>query len=168
MQELCQLLFKQRQGIRDQLIHIFRCVFVKKTIPSMDRRIPFRYLMHVPQDFTAIIIIFGDRNAFPVLVIILCNQFPLSLLKQADPKGAVIVGDLLQQISSPGTNYIGDAASMLEEIADIFHFAQEIFPATVRQECNSDYFGKVTLLLTSVYDIPPSGMSRNLPDIITF
>lgn len=80
----------------------------------MDRNIPFRYVVQFPQGFTAVIKIFGKRSPFPVPVIVFHKQLSLSLIKQTDEKGMILMSDLFQQIPLPGADYIRDTSAVLK------------------------------------------------------
>ncbi|MNC34528.1 hypothetical protein D3C75_829650 [compost metagenome] len=69
-------------------------------------------MVELPQSFTAVVEILGEGNPFPVAVMVIHQQLPLSLMKQADQVGMVPVCDLLHQLPVAGGENIGDAAAM--------------------------------------------------------
>lgn len=80
----------------------------------MDRSILFRYLVQSPQDFAAVIKIFGKRNSFPIPIMIFDELFSSCPFEQADKKSVIVMHDLFQRTPLLGTDYIRDTSPVLK------------------------------------------------------
>lgn len=87
--------------------------------------------MKPAQGFAAGIVVFAQRNPLAVVVMVFGQQFAGRFFKQGGKKGMSIVRKLLQKPAPARIEYIGDAAAVDSQIADVFQLGKQILAAPV-------------------------------------